>query len=211
MSVVLVILHSIIATSKRDVSKDYEKNWIAKHDRAVEWVPGGADSEDGRGIPYRSGGTERYNSQKLPLLQQRSARFVKKGFSGRKQRFQCMACRKKFIYDAGKITSYSHQSEDKWAVFIEDTLSLKTLDQCVEHISVCHTTVFFMPRSYLSFWKKRHRMICWETWLKWMKPTSWKHKRHPCNREKAQKTQRNRNKTNPFQRVNVHLRCCWQG
>ena len=65
-----------------------------------------------------------------------------------------MACGKKFTYDAGKITAYSHQSEDKWAVFIEDTLSLKTLDQCAEHISVCHTTAFFMRQKLLAFLEK---------------------------------------------------------
>lgn len=65
-----------------------------------------------------------------------------------------MACGKKFTYDAGKITAYSHQSEDKWAVFIEDMLSLKTLDQCAEHISVCHTTAFFMCQKLLAFLEK---------------------------------------------------------
>lgn len=70
-----------------------------------------------------------------PCCNSASVRFIKKGFSGRKQRYQCIACGKKFTYDAGKITAYSHQSEDKWVVFIEDTLSLKTLDQCAEHIS----------------------------------------------------------------------------
>lgn len=39
-----------------------------------------------------------------------------------------MACGKKFTYDAGKLTAYSHQSKDK----------------CAEQISVSHTTAFFM-------------------------------------------------------------------
>ena len=86
-----------------------------------------------------------------PCCKSTTARFIKKGFSGRKQRYQCMACGKKFTYDAGKITAFSHQSEDKWAVFIEDTLSLKTLDQCAEHISVCHTTAFYMRQKLLAF------------------------------------------------------------
>lgn len=89
-----------------------------------------------------------------PCCNSASARFIKKGFSGRKQRYQCIACGKKFTYDAGKITAHSHQSEDKWAVFIEDSLSLKTLDQCAEHISVCHTTVFFMRQKLLAFLEK---------------------------------------------------------
>lgn len=36
-------------------------------------------------------------------------------------------------------------------VFIEDTLSLKTLDKCAEHISVCHTTAFYMRQKLLAF------------------------------------------------------------
>lgn len=92
--------------------------------------------------------------QSCPRCNSTSARFIKKGFSGRKQRYQCTACGKKFTYDAGKITAYSHQSEDKWAVFIEDTLSLKTLDQCAKHISVCHTTAFFMRQKLLAFLEK---------------------------------------------------------
>lgn len=35
----------------------------SKHDWAVERVPGGTDSVDGRGIPYCARGTERYNSK----------------------------------------------------------------------------------------------------------------------------------------------------
>lgn len=86
-----------------------------------------------------------------PCCKSADAVFIKKGFSGRKQRYQCKTCGKKFTYDAGKITAFSHQSEDKWAVFIEDTLSLKTLDQCAEHIAVCHSTAFFMRQKFLAF------------------------------------------------------------
>lgn len=89
-----------------------------------------------------------------PCCGSTSARFIKKGFSGRKQRYQCRDCARKFTYDAGKITAYSHQSEDKWAAFIEDTLSLKTLDECAEHISVCHTTSFHMRQKLLVFLEK---------------------------------------------------------
>ena len=86
-----------------------------------------------------------------PCCKSTEATFIKKGFSGRKQRYQCKACGRKFTYDAGKITAYSHQSEDKWAVFIEDTLSLQTIDQCAEHIAVCHSTSFFMRQKLLAF------------------------------------------------------------
>ena len=86
-----------------------------------------------------------------PCCGSTTAHFIKKGFSGRKQRYQCKDCGKKFTCDAGKITAFSHQSEDKWVTFIEDTLSLKTLDQCAEHISVCHTTAFYMRQKLLAF------------------------------------------------------------
>lgn len=89
--------------------------------------------------------------QSCPCCGSTDATFIKKGFSGRKQRYQCKACGRKFTYDTGKITAYSHQSEDKWAVFIADTLSLKTIDQCAEHIGVCHSTAFFMRQKFLAF------------------------------------------------------------
>lgn len=89
--------------------------------------------------------------KRCPCCNSEEARFIKKGFSGRKQRYQCKTCGKKFTYDAGKITAFSHQSEDKWAVFIEDTLSLKTIDECAEHIAVCHSTAFFMRQKFLAF------------------------------------------------------------
>lgn len=86
-----------------------------------------------------------------PCCKSTTARFIKKGFSGRKQRYQCVTCKKKFTYDTGKLTAYSHQSADKWALFIEDTLSMKTLDQCAEDISVSHVTSFYMRQKLLAF------------------------------------------------------------
>lgn len=89
-----------------------------------------------------------------PRCKSETARFIKKGFSGRKQRYQCQDCKSKFTYDAGKITACSHQSEEKWAMFIEDTLSLRTLDECAQHIDVCHTTSFFMRQKLLAFFEE---------------------------------------------------------
>lgn len=86
-----------------------------------------------------------------PCCKSETASFIKKGFSGRKQRYQCKDCKKKFTYDAGKLTASSHQDAETWAVFIEDSLSLKTLDECAERISVCHTTAFYMRHKLLSF------------------------------------------------------------
>lgn len=86
-----------------------------------------------------------------PCCKSRTSRFIKKGFSGRKQRYLCKECGRKFTFDTGKVTAFSHQSEEKWFTFLEDTFALKTLDACAEHIGVCHTTAFFMRQKLLSF------------------------------------------------------------
>ena len=78
-------------------------------------------------------------------------RFIKRGFSGRKQRYQCKSCGNRFTFDAGKLTAYSHQTEQTWATFIRDTLSLKSLDECAANISVSHPTSFYMRHKLLSF------------------------------------------------------------
>ena len=80
-----------------------------------------------------------------------NAHFIKRGFSGRKQRYQCKSCGKRFTFDAGKLTAYSHQTEEAWATFIRDTLSLKSLDECAANISVSHPTSFYMRHKLLSF------------------------------------------------------------
>ena len=36
-------------------------------------------------------------------------------------------------------------------MFIEDTLSLKTIVYCAEYIAVCHSTSFFMRQKLLAF------------------------------------------------------------
>ena len=80
-----------------------------------------------------------------------NAHFIKRGFSGRKQRYQCKSCGKRFPFDAGKLTAYSPQTEEAWATFIRDTLSLKSLDECAVNISVSHPTSFYMRHKLLSF------------------------------------------------------------
>lgn len=89
-----------------------------------------------------------------PCCMNPESRFIKKGFSGRKQRYQCKSCGKKFTYDAGKITAFSHQSEEKWVIFIQDTVSLKSIDECAFNISVSHPTAFYMRHKLLSFLEK---------------------------------------------------------
>ena len=79
------------------------------------------------------------------------ARFIKKGKQAGKQRYQCMSCGSKFAYDAKQITAHSHQSKDSWVTMIEDTLSLKPLDETAKTIGVCHETVFNMRHKLLAF------------------------------------------------------------
>lgn len=86
-----------------------------------------------------------------PCCKSQTARFIRRGFSGRKQRYQCKECGKKFTFDTGKLTAFSHQDDAKWVVFIEDTLALKTLDACAEHIGVCHATAFNMRQKLMGF------------------------------------------------------------
>lgn len=211
MSVLLDILPSIIVSSKRDEAKDYEKNLIAKHDWAVERVLGGADSDDGRGNPYRSGGTERYNSKKLPCCNiarhtsSRRASLVRSsGINAwlAERSLPMMPAKSPHALTRARINGRcSSRTCFLWKRWINaPSISLSTIQP---HFSCA--------RSCLPFWKNRYRMMCWAAWLKRMKPMSWKRKRHPCNREKAKKTQRNRNKMSPFQRENVHLHCYWQG
>ena len=86
-----------------------------------------------------------------PCCGDAGARFIKRGRSGRKQRYQCKSCGNRFTFDAGKLTAHSHQTEQAWVTFIRDTLSLKSLDECAANISVSHPTAFFMRHKLLSF------------------------------------------------------------
>lgn len=89
-----------------------------------------------------------------PCCKVTTANFIKKGFSGRKQRYQCKECGKKFTYDAGKLTAFSHHTKYAWETFIEDTLSFCSIDKCAEHIGVCHVTAFYMRQKLLAFLEK---------------------------------------------------------
>ena len=79
------------------------------------------------------------------------ARFIKKGLQAGKQRYQCKECGSKFTYDTKQLTAHSHQPIDSWITMIEDTLSLKPMDETAEKISVCHETSFNMRHKLLAF------------------------------------------------------------
>lgn len=80
--------------------------------------------------------------------------FIKKGFSGRKQRYQCKSCGKKFTYDALQLTYWSHQTPDKWVTLIEDTISLKSLKEVEKDLGVSHPTAQNMRHKLLAFLSK---------------------------------------------------------
>lgn len=84
-----------------------------------------------------------------PKCGRQDARFIRKGFSNGKQRYQCKSCLKKFTFDANYITSWSHQSTDKWIVAIEDTLTLKSIQSLSDGIGVCRNTAFAMRHKIL--------------------------------------------------------------
>ena len=77
--------------------------------------------------------------------------FIKKGFSGRKQRYQCKCCGRKFPYDALQLTYWSHQTPDKWSALIEDTISIKSLKKVEDDLGVSHPTAHHMRHKFLAF------------------------------------------------------------
>ena len=86
-----------------------------------------------------------------PVCDTVDARFIKKGLQAGKQRYQCKECGSKFTYDTKQLTAHSHQPIDSWITMIEDTLSLKPMDETAEKISVCHETSFNMRHKLLAF------------------------------------------------------------
>lgn len=94
--------------------------------------------------------------QVCPLCKQHGP-FIKKGFSGRKQRYQCKCCGKKFTYDALQLTYWSRQTPDKWATLIEDTISLQPLKKVEEDLGVSHPTAQNMRHKLLSFLSENMR------------------------------------------------------
>ena len=86
-----------------------------------------------------------------PCCGKSDVQFIKKGIQAGKQRYQCKSCGRKFTYDAKQITAHSHQSIGAWITVIEDTLSLKSLDETARKIDVCHETSFNMRHKLLAF------------------------------------------------------------
>lgn len=76
---------------------------------------------------------------------------IKSDFAGSgKQLYRCKDCGKRFTYDHGTVTWYSHQDPDKWKTLILDAFGGAGLDSSRRKLSVNIETTFNM----------RHRLMC---------------------------------------------------
>ena len=73
-----------------------------------------------------------------------------KSHSG-KQMYRCKECDKRFTYDNGHLTWYSHQPYDKWSMFIKSTLEHGSLLTNSALIDVSPSAAFRMRHELLSF------------------------------------------------------------
>ena len=80
---------------------------------------------------------------------------IKSGFAGSgKLLFRCMKCGKRFTYDHGTLTWYSHQNADKWRTLILDTFEGTGLDSTRRKISVNIQTAFNMRQRLMCMMEK---------------------------------------------------------
>ncbi len=68
-----------------------------------------------------------------------------------KPMLKCCSCGKRFVYDNGTLTFYSHQDESKWADFIKETMSGTSMEECAALIDVTTRTAFRMRHKLMSF------------------------------------------------------------
>lgn len=66
-----------------------------------------------------------------------------------KPMIKCLECGRRFVYDYGQLTYYSHQSQDKWDDFIIETQKGESLKKTAALIDVHETTAFRMRHKYL--------------------------------------------------------------
>lgn len=86
-----------------------------------------------------------------PVCGTMDGRFIKKEVLARKQRYQCMDGCSEFTYDAKQITANSHQIVYSLVPVVEDSLSLKSLDDTAEKTDVCHDTAFNMRHKLFAY------------------------------------------------------------
>ena len=80
---------------------------------------------------------------------QASEGFYKRGWVGKKQRYQCKSCQHRFVFDKGQLTAHSHQPLDAWGTLMLDTLCAVPMTVTAATIDVNPTTVFYMRHKFL--------------------------------------------------------------
>ena len=95
---------------------------------------------------------KKINLDKCPKCGTAHPRLIRgwKSRSG-KQMYRCKECDKRFTYDNGHLTWYSHQRYDKWSMFIKSTLEHGSLLTNSALIDVSPSTAFRMRHKFLSF------------------------------------------------------------
>ena len=68
-----------------------------------------------------------------------------------KPMLRCCACGRRFVYDTGSLTYYSHQPLAKWTRFIEMTIDKESIAKCAEEIEVSTQTAFRMRHKLMAF------------------------------------------------------------
>ena len=66
-----------------------------------------------------------------------------------KPMLRCCSCGKRFVYDSGMLTFYSHQDKSQWADFIKETFSGTSIKDCAALIDVSERTAFRMRHKIL--------------------------------------------------------------
>ena len=72
-------------------------------------------------------------------------RFTKSGNANSgKPMLKCSCCHKRFTYDNGQLTHYSHQDESKWDQLIVDTFSQVPVEKSATNMNISTYTVWRM-------------------------------------------------------------------
>lgn len=78
-----------------------------------------------------------------------STHVVRNGKRHKKQAYLCRNCGKTFVETTGSAIENSHSGEWLWKYVIRDTILGVPIDETVEHVYLCHSTVFNMRHKIL--------------------------------------------------------------
>ena len=86
-----------------------------------------------------------------------------------KPMLKCRCCHKRFTYDNGQLTHYSHQDESKWDQLIVDTFSQVPIEKSAANMNISTYTVWGMCMRLLHMLEKMIAdTVVLEKW-NWMK------------------------------------------